>query len=445
MTEIIATNQEPDPITDSPRNDLWIGGAVIGAFFLLFLGWAAFAPLDAGAFAQGRVAISGNRQSVQHREGGTVSALHVSEGDRVRRGQVLIELATGELEAQERGVAGQVFALLSQRARLIAERDGLRTIVAPTEFASLPAEDRLLADEALRLQRFQFSARRNGRSTETGVMGQRIGQLEQQAAGFQRQIESNLEQRRLIEEELDGLKALAARGFAPQNRVRGLERTAAALDGELGSLRAQIARTQEAVGETRLEMLGISTKMNEDVADQLRLLEVQLNELRPRLNELRNQIARSQIRAPVDGQVVGLTTFTQGGVVAAGQTLMDIVPNQASQLIVASVNPADIDNLRVGLTTEVKFPGLRDRATPILRGSVTRLSADSFSDEKTGHSYYRAEVVIPAHELRQLGRSASHIRAGMPVEVVVVLKKRTALQYLIDPLTNSLWRTGSEE
>lgn len=430
---------------DSPRRDLVMGGVLIALFFGLFLGWAAFAPLDAGAFAPGQVAVSGNRQTVQHREGGTVSRLHVAEGDRVRQGQVLIELASGELTATERGLAGQVVALLAQRARMIAERDRLGSIPTPAEFASLPAQDRLLAEEALRLQRLQYNARLTGRSTETGVLRQRIGQLDQQVEGYERQIESNLEQRRLIEEELTGLRSLAAQGFAPQNRVRALERTAAALDGELGALRAQVAQSGEAVGETRLEMLGVTTKLNEDVAEQLRQVEIQLNELQPRWVEVRNQIARSQIRSPATGQVVGLTVFTRGGVIQPGATLMDVVPDNASQVIVASVSPEDIDNMRLGLETEVKFPGLRERATPILHGQVTRISADSFVDEATGRSHYRAEVVVPPAELARLGKKVEQIRPGMPVQVVILLRKRTALDYLIEPLTSNLWRTGSEQ
>lgn len=430
---------------DSPRHDLIMGGVLIALFFGLFLGWAAFAPLDAGAYASGQVAVSGNRQAVQHREGGTVSRLHVAEGDRVQRGQVLIELNTGELRAVERGLTGQVLSLLAQRARMIAERDRLGAIPVPAEFAGLSAEDRPLADEALRLQRLQFGARRSGRSTETGVLQQRIGQVDQQIEGYERQIESNIAQRRLIEEELVGMRELAAKGFAPQNRVRALERTAASLDGELGALRAQVASAREAVGETRLEMLGVSTRMNEDVADTLRQLEIQLNELRPRLDEARRQIARSQIRSPATGQVVGLTVFTPGGVIQPGQTLMDVVPDEASQVIVAQVNPADIDNLRIGQETEVKFPGLRERSIPILHGRVTRISADSFVDEATGRSHYRAEVVVPPAELERLGAKARQIRPGMPAEVVVLLRKRTALAYLTEPLTSSLWRTGSEQ
>jgi len=428
---------------DNPRRELMIGGAIIVLFFVIFLGWAAVAPLDAGAYAQGQIAVSGNRQAVQHREGGVVSALLVAEGDTVRRGQVLLQLSSGELKATERGVASQVYALIAQRARLIAERDRLRAIPTPVEFANLPPEDAELARESLRIQQLQFGARRTGRSTETGVLGQRVAQLNEQIAGYEGQIAANIEQQRLIQEELAGMRSLAEKGYAPLTRVRALERTAAQLDGELGSLRAQIARSREAVGETRLQMSGVSTKMNEDVADQLRQIDVQLNELRPRMVELRAQIARNEVRAPASGEVVGLTIFTQGGVIQPGQTLMEIVPRDASQVIIAQIAPNDVDNLRVGLDTEVKFPGLRERNPPIIHGRVTRISADSFTVEETGASYFRAEIVVPASELAKMGRGAETLRPGAPVEVVVLLRKRTALTYLLEPLTNNLWRSGS--
>lgn len=448
MTDTALPSGPPPPAAppgelDTPRRELMIGGAIIVLFFVIFLGWAALAPLDAGAYAQGQIAISGNRQAVQHREGGVVSALLVAEGDTVRRGQVLLQLSSGELKATERGVASQVYALIAQRARLIAERDRLRAIPTPVEFANLPPEDAELARESLRIQQLQFGARRTGRSTETGVLGQRVAQLNEQIAGYEGQIAANIEQQRLIQEELTGMRSLAEKGYAPLTRVRALERTAAQLDGELGSLRAQIARSREAVGETRLQMSGVSTKMNEDVADQLRQIDVQLNELRPRMVELRAQIARNEVRAPASGEVVGLTIFTQGGVIQPGQTLMEIVPRDASQVIIAQIAPNDVDNLRVGLDTEVKFPGLRERNPPIIHGRVTRISADSFTVEETGASYFRAEIVVPASELAKMGRGAETLRPGAPVEVVVLLRKRTALTYLLEPLTNNLWRSGS--
>ncbi len=439
-----APSSAPSGKLDSPRGELRLGAVIIGLFFVLFLGWAAIAPLDAGAFATGSVAVSGNRQAVQHREGGTVTALRVEEGDRVREGQVLIELSSGELRATERGVTGQVFALLAQRSRMIAERDGLRSIPVPPEFAALSPEDQQLANEALRLQRLQFGARGTSRATETGVLGQRVAQLNQQILGLERQIASNESQSRSIQQELQRFYDMDDQ-YKPVNRIAALERNAAAIEGEGGSLRAEVARIRDAIGQTRLETVGVSTKLFEDVAEQLRAAEIQLNELQPQLAQLRRQIANTRIVAPTTGQVLGLSVFTEGGVIQAGQTLMEIVPDNASQVIVASVNPADIDNLRVGLETEVKFPGLRERNPPILRGEVTRVAADAITPEGAQESEFRVEIVVPPSELEKLGRSADAVRPGMPVEIVILLKKRTALDYLIEPLTRSLWRTGSEQ
>jgi len=433
------------PLPDAPRVELRIGVAVIVAFFVLFLGWAAFFPLDAGAYATGQVAVSGNRQAVQHRDGGVVSALRVAEGDTVKAGQILMEVAGGELQATERGLAGQVLALLAQRSRLIAERDGLGSVPTPPEFATLPPEDVPLAEEALSLQRRQFGARSSGRSTERGVLAQRISQLEQQQAGFQRQLTANAEQRRLITDELADVRRLAEQGYAPLSRVRALERQAAQLDGEDGSLRSQIARVGEQIGETRLQMASVGTSLNEDVADQLKNVEVQLNELQPRLASVRAQIARNQVRAPVGGQVVGLTIFTPGGVIQAGQTLMEIVPEDASPVIVAEVDPTFIDNLEVGQFTQVMFPGLREGNPPRLAGRVTRISADVLTDQQSGRRWFRTEIVVPEAEVAKLGRAATAVRPGAPVEVVVLTRKRTALQYLFEPLMRGLWRSGSEQ
>lgn len=433
---------------DSLKKELRIGGIIAAAFFVLFLGWAAFAPLDAGAYAPGKIVVSGNRQAVQHRDGGVVSALHVREGQLVREGEVLVEISAGELRATERGLTGQILALLAQRSRLMAERDGLPSVPRPPEFQALTnPEDLALANEALELQRQQFAARGGSRGNQLGVLNQRIQQLSQQIVGLERQIASNREQRRLIGEELAGMQSLADRGFAPVNRVRALERQAAALDGEEGALRAQVARANEAIGETRLQMLGVGSQTDEEVADLLRQVQVQLDELNPRLTAAREQLARAQVRAPATGRVVGLSVFTVGGVVQPGQMLMEVVPEEAALIVSAEVSPTDADDLRVGQETEVRFTAFRERDLPILHGRITDVSADSFVEEQTGRNFFRITVEVPPSELREIQRVRGEdtgLRPGLPVEVVVPLRKRTALEYFLEPLTQSLWRSFRE-
>lgn len=432
---------------DAPGGDIRIGAIIAGLFFVVFLGWAALAPLDQGAYAPGKIVVSGNRQAVQHRDGGVVSALYVREGDMVEQGEILVDISAGELRATERGLTGQVLALIAQRARLIAERDGAGSVPTPPEFASLSGADAELAAEALDLQQRQFGARGGSRTNQVDVLQQRIAQLNQQINGLDRQIESNREQSRLIGEELAGMRSLADQGFAPVNRVRALERAAADLNGREGSLRADVARANEAIGEARLQMLSVGTRTNEEVADELRLVQVQLDELNPRLTAAREQLARAQVRSPSTGQVVGLTTFTVGGVVQPGQMLMEIVPQEAALVIEAEISPADADDLRVGQETEVRFTAFRERDLPILHGELTAISADSFTEEQTGRQFFRVTVVVPPDELAKIEDVRgvdSGMRPGLPVEVVVPLRKRTALEYFLEPLTQSLWRSFRE-
>jgi HlyD family secretion protein len=437
----------PPRLSDDPVRMIRVGGLVAGVFFIGFLGWAAVAPLDAGAYAHGVVAVAGNRQAVQNRDGGVVTAIRAVEGQNVVKGQILVELSALELRASERGMTGEVLTLLAQRARLAAERDRLPGFAAPPEFANLPPEDEPLAEDALRLQRAQFHARRNALVTQRGVLNQRILQLDQQTSGAERQLEANRQQQKLIEEELAGVKALADRGFAPKTRVLALQRSAASLVGEDGAYRAQIARSAEAVGETRLQTLSLDRERMEEVSGQLRDVQVRLDDLQPKLMAAREQLARATVRAPAGGKVVGLTVFTVGGVVSPGQTLMEIVPQDRRLVIQAKVSPNDADDLRPGQKTQIRFTSLHERDLPLLNGKLTELSADSFTDEKTGAQYFRAEVSAPPEELdkiRKVRGVQSGLQAGLPVEVLIPLRKRSALAYLVEPLTQTFWRTGRE-
>jgi HlyD family secretion protein len=184
------------------------------------------------------------------------------------------------------------------------------------------------------------------------------------------------------------------------------------------------------------------------VATRLRDVEFQLNDAEPKLRAAQDALSREQVRAPASGQVVGLSVFTVGGVIAPGQKLMDIVPTNAGLVIEARVNPQDADEVHVGQEVEVKFPSLHDRTLPVLRGSLTKLSADSFADEKSGQRYFTAEATVPESVIERLKLAENgqfQLKAGLPAQVLIPLRKRTAWQYLTQPLAEAIWRTGREK
>ncbi len=434
-------------VADDVRREARIAILFGGVFFGGFLLWAALTPLDAGAYATGVVEVAGNRQAVQHREGGTVAALFVADNQEVRKGDALLRIASSDIAAEERGLASEYVMLVAQNARLFAEQKGSGTIETPPEFATLAPADRQLATDALATQSAVLRVRRSAVGAQKSVLDQRAAQSRAQIGGIAMQRTANREQRRTIAEELAGLQTLADKGYVTKTRLRALERAAAGLDGDYGSQAADIARANEAIGEQTMQAKLLERDILKDVNNEIRDVALRLNELRPRLSAVREQLARSIVRAPESGRVVGLSVFTVGGVVAPGQMVMEIVPQDRALVIKARIAPDDADDVRSGMSTQVRFPSIRDPNSPPVTGQLVSMSADSLTDQRTGARYFEGEVRVPENELRRIATvpaQGSPIRPGLPAEVLIPLAKRTVLQYLIEPLTQSFWRSGRE-
>ena len=443
----VVQGEQPDLRPDDPRRDIRIGAGIVIFFFVILLGWAALAPLDAAVPAQGVIAVSGNRQSVQHREGGVVTAINVREGQSVKAGDILIEMSAPDLRAQERAYTSEYLTMLAQRSRLMAERAGQRNFAPPAEFATLSAEDRPLAEQALSLQRAQLQARLASMTAQQSVLGQRSRQLGEQQGGYSEQIASLRDQQRLLSDEIAGLRIIQEKGFASENRIRALERALADLRGREAAMRAEIARAGEGKGETRMQSVSIERTALEEVAVELRDTQVRLSDVLPKLVAVREQLQRARVRAPATGQVVGLSIFTVGGVVSPGQMLMEIVPDRRKLVIQANVSPGDADDVFRGQTAQIRFLSVNDQTLPLLTGTVRTMSADSFTDEKSGQAFFRAEIEVPPDQLSKVrgALGQGELRPGLTVEVLLNVRKRTALQYVLEPLTRNFWRSLREQ
>lgn len=415
-----------DPVTtDDARNEIRFGVGVLVSFFVIFLGWAAFAPLDAAVVAPGVVVVSGARQTVQHRDGGIVSHILVEDGQRVEQGEILIELSAPEVLARKEALLSQVLDLQMQRAQLMAQQAGSRRIEAPPEWAGLPPEDRETARAALERHR------REGASRQAALRTQRAGSaVDARIAGYQEEIVSVDRQDQLLEDELTGVRSLADRGLMPLTRVRALERAQAELDGRRAELRAAIA--------TALE----------ERAEQVRDVEARLAQLLPQLAGARAELENTLMRAPVAGVIVGLQANTVGGVIRPGEPVMDIVPEGQDLIVEAQVRPEDADDVHPGLVSEVRITAFSGRSMPLLTGEVQRISADRFTDERSGQPYFLTRVAVAQSELHRLTEASrtpdAQLRPGLPAEIVIPTRKRTALQYLLEPLNQSLWSSFRE-
>jgi len=426
------------------RFEFVIGAVAAVGFFGLLGGWAALAPLDAASVASGVVVVSGHRQTVQSLDGGVAATLLVREGDRVKAGQVLLRLAAADARANERGLASRVIYRQAEVARLQAEQAGGAVVRPPAEFTDYSGANRADADAALRAEQAELTADLTERRTRHGVMAARVSETRDELDGYQRQFEANRRQHSLNDAELQGLRELAAQGYAPQTRVRAAERTAASLEGDSGAQQAEMAKLQASMGETRMQVAADDSTRVQQTADELRKAQADLQTLAPQWRAAREQVARADVRAPADGVVVGLAVNTVGAVVAPGARLMEIVPDRAELVIEAEVAPKDAAALRVGQVSQIRFGAASGRAVPAVKGTVRRISADSFVNEKSGRAFYTAEVAVAPEDAAALERAAGGegaLKPGQPAQVVIPLRRRSALQYWLEPLSQTLWRS----
>ena len=433
-------------LDDSPRHALLIGVGVAILFFVVGLGWAAFARLDAAATGEGQVVVAGNRQTVQHREGGIVRRIAVRDGQRVAAGDVLFRLDGGEVEAGERALAASVIDLQAQRARLEADVRG-GAITWPASFARATGDDRRLVDRARSLQEAQRRARTAALAAGDAVLARQAADVTRQGGGYAAQARAAASQRRSLQQQLDSTRALADQGYVSRNQVRAIERSIDQLAGSDADYAARSAAAREQVGQVRAQEVQARRRQVEDSAALLRDTQFQLNETMPKWIAARDQLARTVIRAPVGGTVVGLKVFSAGGVILPGQPILDIVPDAAPLVVRASFAPTDIDGVAAGREVEVKFLSLHERDLPILLGTVRTVSADALRDEASGRSYFSADIEVPHDQIARVSAvrgGDAGIRAGVPVTVSVRLRPRTALQYLLDPLFEAFRRSFHE-
>lgn len=436
-----------DASVGDPRHEIRYGSAAAALFFVGFLGWAAVAPMDAAAFATGQVTTSGGPQGVQSREGGVIQALHVHEGDRVKKGDVLVDLAAADVRASVQSLTARVVARKAEIARLDAERQGATTLKPWLGFDLLPAEEKAEAEKALAVEEQVLRSRLAAAATQRAVLAQRVIQGQQQVVGNQRELGALQTQDEVLGRQIDAMRTLADKGYAPRVKLNDLEQTAAGLKGAMGARQADAGRLSSAVGEARLQITDHGLQRDRQIAEETRAAQDDLRALEPQLAAARELLRRAEIKAPVSGKVFALQANTIGGVAKPGDVIMRIVPEKQDLVVEGKLPARDAADVRVGQEARVKFPALRDRSLPTVSGTISRISADSYIDERTGVQFFEVEVRVNKDELETLNKVRGASKAlipGLAAEVMVTLRKRTALQYAFEPLLQSFARSGHE-
>jgi len=402
-------------------------------------GWAVMSTLASAIVGQGTVVVERNVKKVQHLDGGIVAEIAVKEGDRVKAGQVVVRLDGTQTRAELGVVQSQLIELAGRRVRMLAERDGLVTIAFPSDFDALGAE----AHEVRKGEARLFEENLRTREAQKQQLTTRISQLEEETIGLKVQRKSKSDELALIRKELDQVADLQRRQLTSITRVYALERQLARLEGELGALISQIARTGGQMSEIRLQIIGLDQTARSEAQKELRATEARISELAERQTAARDRLSRIEIRAPQDGFVHELAAHTVGGVVTPASPIMSIVPADERLTVEVRLSPADRDQLILGQEARLRFTAFNHRQTPEGKGRLIRIGADVTQDQKTGQNYYVGSLEVDP--MVKVDDAELRLVPGMPVEVFITTGERTPLSYILKPLRDQLERALREK
>ena len=400
--------------------------------------WLSTAPISSAVIAEGRFKVDGDVKTVQHLEGGIVTDLRVRNGDRVAKGDLLLMLDATETQASLAAYAAERDALLARKVRLEAERDDLDM----PPFGDLGGADRPTLTAAIQNQSVLFDARRAEIDAQFDVMDGAVARLGARLWAQRAELASLEAQLPLAEENAQSARQLATRGIVTQSDLNAREREFISLTGGRDALIAGIAETEAAQAEARLAHSRARTEYLSAVATELSEVVAALAELAPRINADERRLDRARVTAPVDGVVFGLKLATVGGVVAPGEEILELVPASSQLIVEARLAPSAREQVRTGMNVQLRLPGIRARQDAPLEGRIDLISADLTRDASDPEQEERSYAVQIA--LADLPSDIA-LEPGMPVTSVIATQERTALNYLISPLSDAMARSMREE
>jgi HlyD family secretion protein len=426
---------------ESIHRHLLAGGLIVLLLAGGVGGWASTTQIAGALIAQGSIVVDSNVKKIQHPTGGVVGKLNVQDGDRVKAGDVLVQLDDTVTRANLAIVTKGLDELGARKARLEAERDGAETVTFPKELLARAGEPSVAV--AVANERKLFELRRSARLGQKAQLKQRITQLQDEIKGLTAQQDAKAREIALIGKELEGVRELWKNNLVQITRLTALERDGARLEGERGQLVASVAQAKGKVTETELQVIQIDQDLSSEVAKDMREVDAKFGEFVERKVAAEDQLKRIDLRAPQDGTVLESKVHTVGGVIPAGDTIMLIVPDTDNLLVEAKVSPHDIDQIQIGQSAVLRFSAFNLRTTPEINGTIPRVSADTTTDQRTGQSYYTTRIAMTKSEIARLGDVK--LIPGMPVEAFVQTGERSVMSYLTKPLQDQFMRAFREK
>lgn len=426
----------------------------LAALASVFAGWAVFAPLSSAVIAPGELAAAGRNQLVQHETGGTIARILVRDGERVEKGDPVIELEPSGERADLESLRARRVLLRAALTRLAAQsgdtlNPGLVTLIAadtvslrgaggrPVSVSTAPAA-RPVVDAQLR----QMAEEHNSFENELDRLEQQAEALRNRRTGLSARLADISTRQRLHAVKLARLTDLERQGYFPSNRLIDEQSRASELVGEIATTRASLTETQAQLDEIGAAIRQRTAARRAEIAEEFSKTLTELQEIDEKVRAARATFDATQLLAPASGVLVKLAHTTPGGVVRPGEVVAEIVPDGADIIVNAQVTPASIDQVTVGQETKTVITAFDRRMVDPVPGTVTYVAADTLRPDDERAPYYRVEIALSKAALD--GAGLAGLRAGMQAESHILAEPRSFLSYVVKPFTDSFRRAFLE-
>jgi epimerase transport system membrane fusion protein len=423
------------PSTD-PSKVIVFGFSVIFIVFGLIGGWMSYAPLAASSVAVGKVSADTNKKTVQHLEGGKIDAIYVKDGDVVKKGQILLKLSDVQIKAQLNILNSQYQDSIALFARLQAQRDDLDKINFPED---------LMDENAIKDQTNIFETTKRTIKSENEITQNRIVQLENQIDGLTSLIDGKIKRLNSISEEIKEWEELFKKQLVDKQRIRELKREENLINGDVSNTKSEILKLKEQISELKGQQLLREKEFKKETLQRYVEVKSNISDLKAKIIAQNDTLSRTSILSPSNGIVVGMNLHTVGGVVNSSKTILEILPENSKLIVIAQVVTNDIDKVRTGLLSDIRFSAFNLNQAHVVEGKVVHVSADNFIDEATGMPYYEAKIEVTDKGKEQLKEYGFTLVAGMPAEVMIRIGTRTPMSYFVKPFMDMLSRGFNEE
>ena len=411
--------------TRTARLFLWLTGALV--FF--FLAWAAVAPLDVVSTASGQVIPSTKVKSVQHLEGGIILDIKVREGDVVTAGQPMVVLEKIFQGASVEELEVRITALKAEVARLEALATGKDAPEFPPGLAESHPE---LVRETMDYFSSSISRLENGMDAQR----ENIIQRQQDISEIDARLRNNNRSLKLVRDQIKLSAELLKDNLTTEFQHLAYLREESSLLNKIEQDRAALPRAKSSLTEARRRLEGIETEFRESAKEDLLKSRQELEEFSQRMRKFADSLQRTVIRSPVDGVVKRLHFVTIGGVVRAGDTIVDVVPSSDRLVVEAHLPISDIGYVQEGQVAVVKLASADAARFGKLDGKVMHVSPDTFTTPD-GKTYYSVRIETEGDSFTH-GDFDYKLIPGMIVVAYIHTGTRTVLEYLLDPFIGAV-------